>query len=231
MAGHIGIVAGSAEGAALCYRTICSEAPPLMGPHDHPEISMHTYSFKLRVDALRAGDWQEIASLMLRSVEKLALIGADFAICPDNTFHQAMPLVCPHSPIPWLHIAEEVARVAAARSFRKVGVTGTQSLVSSTLYSDALGAVGIEAVRPTPEQQARLDAIIFDELVYGKFRPETRAYLMEVAASLQEAGCDAVVLGCTELPILAGDGPTPLPTLDSTRILARAALARAAGVA
>jgi aspartate racemase len=227
MAQHIGIVACSAEGAALCYRTICSEAPAVMGAHNHPEISMHTFPFKLHVDALRADDWQAAADLMLASAEKLASIGADFAICPDNTVHQAMPVVRPFSRIPWLHIAEEVSREAKRLGYKRVGLTGTQSLVSSNLYPDALAAVGIASVRPKAEHQAGIDRIIFDELVYGKFLPEARAYLMETAAALKESGCDAVVLGCTELPILAADGPTPLPTLDSTRILARAALVRA----
>lgn len=188
---------------------------------------MHTFPFKLHVDALRAGDWQAVADLMLASAEKLAAIGAAFVICPDNTVHQAMPMVRPSSGIPWLHIAEEVAREAARLGYRRVGITGTESLVRSELYPDALAAVGIDSLRPPENQQAEIDRIIFEELVYGKFHPEARAYLMQVAGGLKDAGCDAVVLGCTELPILAGDGPTPLPTLDSTRILARAALKRA----
>ena len=188
---------------------------------------MHTFPFKLHVDALRAGDWQAVADLMLASAEKLAAIGAAFVICPDNTVHQAMPMVRPSSGIPWLHIAEEVASEAARLGYRRVGITGTESLVRSELYPDALAAVGIDSLRPPENQQAEIDRIIFEELVYGKFHPEARAYLMQVAGGLEDAGCDAVVLGCTELPILAGDGPTPLPTLDSTRILARAALKRA----
>jgi aspartate racemase len=160
----------------------------------------------------------------------MSSIGADFAICPDNTAHQAMPLVRPHSPIPWLHIAEEVAQEARRLGFRKVGLTGTKSLVASGLYPDALAAVGIATVRPTQEQQDKIDTIIFDELVNGKFLPQARSYLLDVAESLKNAGCDAVILGCTELPILVGDAVTPLPTLDSTRILARAALAKAAGI-
>jgi aspartate racemase len=228
MPSHIGIVAVSGEGAALCFRTICNEGAALMGAHSHPEISMHTFSFKLHVDAINKNDWQTVADLMLASTGKLASIGADFAICPDNTAHQAMPLILPHSPIPWLHIAEEVARDAQQRGYRRVGVTGTRSLVSSDLYPEALAAVGIEAVRPSPEQQRRIDTIIFKELVYGQFLPTSRTYLMEVAASLQEDGCDALILGCTELPILAEGVEPPLPTLDSTRILARAALNRAA---
>jgi aspartate racemase len=228
MAGHIGIVACSAEGAALCYRTICIEGPALMGDHNHPEVSMHTFPLKLHVDGMRRDDWQEVAELILSSVAKLARIGADFAICPDNTAHRAMPMVRPRSPIPWLHIAEEVTREAARLGYRKIGLTGTRSLVGSEVYPGALAAADIQAVRPTSEQQRELDAIIFDELVYGKFLPKSFSYLLDVITSLKDAGCDAVVLGCTELPILVADQLTPLPTLDSTRILARAALARAA---
>ena len=228
MASHIGIVACSAEGAALCYRTICIEGPALMGDYNHPEVSMHTFPFKLHVDRMRRDDWQEVAALMLSSAVKLAQIGADFAICPDNTAHRALPMVRPRSPIPWLHIAEEVTREAARLGYRKIGLTGTQSLVAGNVYPAALAAADIQAVRPTEDQQREVDAIIFNELVYGKFLPKSFAYLLDVMISLKDAGCDAVVLGCTELPILVGDQLTPLPTLDSTRILARAALAKAA---
>jgi aspartate racemase len=199
-----------------------------MGDHNHPEVSMHTFPFKLHVDAMRRDDWQEVAELMLSSAVKLAQIGADFAICPDNTAHRAMPMVRSRSPIPWLHIAEEVTREAARLGYRRIGLTGTRSLVGSNVYPDALAAADIEIVRPTAEQQRDLDAIIFDELVCGKFFPRAFSYLLGVMASLKDAGCDAVVLGCTELPILVGDQLTPLPTLDSTRILARAALGKAA---
>ena len=228
MASHIAIVACSAEGAALCYRTICIEGPAFMGDHNHPEVSMHTFPFKLHVDAMRRDDWQAVAELMLSSAVKLAQIGADFAICPDNTAHQAMPMVRPRSPIPWLHIAEEVTREAARLGYRKIGLMGTRSLVGSNVYPDALAAADIQAVRPTADQRRELDAIIFDELVCGKFLPKSFSYLLDLMTSLKDAGCDAVVLGCTELPILVADQLTPLPTLDSTRILARAALAKAA---
>jgi aspartate racemase len=228
MASHIGIVACSAEGAALCYRTICTEGPALMGDHNHPEVSMHTFPFQLHVDAMRRDDWPAVAELMLSSALKLAQIGADFAICPDNTAHQALPMIRPRSPIPWLHIAEEVTKEAARLGYRKIGLTGTRSLVMSDVYPDAFADRDIQAVRPAADQQCELDAIIFDELVYGNFLPKSLSYLLDVMASLKDAGCDAVVLGCTELPILVADQLTPLPTLDSTRILARAALAKAA---
>jgi aspartate racemase len=226
---HIGIVACSAEGAALCYRTICSEGASLMGPHNHPEVSMHTPPFADHVNCMRAGDWQGVADQLIASAGKLAAIGADFVICPDNTAHRAMHLVHSRSPLPWLHIAEEVARESARRGYRKVGLTGTRTLVESEVYPEKLAALGITFVRPDLEQRERIDDIIFQELVRGIFTRESLQYLGTVVAAMKSAGCDAVVLGCTEIPLLVGTETLPLPTLDSTRLLARAALARAVG--
>lgn len=139
---HIGIVACSAEGAALCYRTICMEGARLLGPHAHPEISMHTPSLAEYVKHLDRGDWQAVGDLMLTSASKLAGMGADFLICPDNTIHQALPYVAARSPRPWLHIAEVVAESAAARGFTRLGLTGTRWLVDSEVYPEKLAARG-----------------------------------------------------------------------------------------
>src|SRR5271156_3821765 len=115
---HIGIVACSAEGASLCYRTLCAEGAQWLGPHAHPEISMHTPSYADYVTCFESGDWRGVGELMLSSAEKLARSGADFLICPDNTIHQALPHIEPRSPLPWLHIAEVVAAEAAERGYR-----------------------------------------------------------------------------------------------------------------
>jgi aspartate racemase len=213
----------------LCYRTICAEGASLMGPHNHPEVSMHTPPFAHHVSCMRAGDWQGVADLLLDSATKLAAIGADFVICPDNTAHKAMPLLLPRSPLPWLHIAEEVAREAARRGYRKVGLTGTKALVESDVYPEKLAAFDIAFVRPDSKQRHRIDDIIFQELVPGIFTRVSLQYLGTVVTAMKSAGCDAVVLGCTELPLLAGAETLPLPTLDSTRLLARAALVKAVG--
>jgi aspartate racemase len=224
---HIGIVGCSAEGAALCYRTLCAEAPARLGPHVHPEISMHTPSLALYVEALDRGDLQGVAALMLDSAHKLAAAGAEFLICPDNTIHQAFHLVAPRSPRPWLHIAQEVAQEAKARGFKRVGVLGTHWLVASKVYPQAFAAVGIDAVRPTDDEREAMGRIIMDELVPGRIVPASTERLRGIVARLGERGCDAVVLGCTELPLVLSDANSPLPTLDSTRLLARAALDRA----
>lgn len=223
---HIGIVGCSAEGAALCYRTVCMEGAALLGePHAHPEVSLHTPSLADYVRCLDRGDLQGVADLILASAHKLARAGADFLICPDNTIHQAFHLVQPHSPLPWLHIAEVVAAEAAARGHRRLALTGTRWLVDSSVYPDALQAQGLQWVRPAEAERSEINRIIMDELVPGVIRPEGVATFQQIIARLQrEDGCDAVVLGCTEIPLILSDANSPLPTLDSTRLLARAAL-------
>jgi len=220
---HIGIAACSAEGAALCYRTICTEGPALIGrAHDHPEVSVHTPPLPDYMEPIYRGDWQAVADLMLESARKLQKLGADFVICPDNTLHQAFRMVAPRSPLPWLHIAEVVAAQAAARGFRRPGLLGTRWLVQSDVYP-------AHYVRPDAVEREEINRIIMDELVCGTFKPEALAFHQKVISRMKAAGCDAVVLGCTEIPLLVDDSTSPLPTLDSTRLLARAALRRAVG--
>ncbi|MGJ4885872.1 aspartate/glutamate racemase family protein [Bradyrhizobium sp. HKCCYLRH1065] len=231
MAKHIGIVGCSAEGAALCYRTICKEGADLLGPHAHPEVSMHTPSLADYVACLDRGDLDGVAELMLTSARKLAAAGADFLICPDNTIHQALPLVLPRSPLPWLHIADEVAKEAVRRGYRRIGITGTKWLVDSNVYPDSLTARGLAFARPEEADRVEANRIIMDELVYGRFQPPSVAAFQAIIARLKEEGCDAVALGCTEIPLIIDDANSPLPTLDSTRLLARAALARATSCA
>jgi aspartate racemase len=224
---HIGIVACSAEGAALCYRTICDEAPALMGRHRHPEVSMHTHSLGEYMECVYRGSWHNVADLMLSSADKLAKAGAEFLICPDNTIHHAFDLVAPRSPLPWLHIVDEVAAVAKARGFHKLAVTGTKYTMEGTVYQTKLPAAGFEYLMPNANERAEIDRIIFDELVNAIFKSEARVYFQQVIARMKGEGCDAAVLGCTEIPLIIDDSTSPLPTLDSTRILARGALRKA----
>jgi aspartate racemase len=226
---HIGIVACSAEGAALCYRTICAEGAALLGPHAHPEITMHTPSFADYVRCFDKHDVEGVGALMAASAEKLARAGADFLICPDNTIHESFAFATANSALPWLHIAAVVAAEACARGYSRLGLTGTHWLVASDVYPEQLGRHGIEYVRPDDRDRDEIGRIIMDELVYGIVKPDSVAYCLGVIAKLRDSGCDAVVLGCTELPLIIDDANSPLPTLDSTRLLARAALRRAIG--
>ena len=224
---HIGIVGCSAEGAALCYRTICGEAPPLMGEHMHPEVSMHTHPLAEYMVPIRAGDWENVAALMLSSAQKVSQIGAEFAICPDNTIHEAFEFVKEKSPIPWLHIAEAVANQAIEDGFKQLAILGTKYLVTGPVYPVTLQKFDIASQIPEKDDRERIDEIIFKELVNGVFTEKSRRYFNAVIEKLKSRGCDAVVLGCTEIPLLVDPDDCPLPVLDSTRLLSRAALKEA----
>ncbi|HVT44421.1 MAG TPA: amino acid racemase [Thermoanaerobaculia bacterium] len=224
---HIGIVACSAEGAALCYRTICLEAIGRIGEHDHPEITMHSIPMARHMEAIRRDDWDAVGELMLASARKVAETGAAFAICPDNTIHQAFEYVRERSPIPWLHIAEVVAEEASRNGFTRLGIMGTKYLMEGPVYPGALERLGIASIIPEQDERESINTIIFRELVNGILLESSRLYFNEVMETLKARGADAAVLGCTEIPLIVRPGDAPLPTLDSTRLLARAALEKA----
>jgi len=199
----------------------------MIGRHDHPEVSLHSFPLVQYMKSIDAGDWAGVAELMLGSAEKLAKAGADFLICPDNTIHQAFDLVEHRSPRPWLHIAREVGSEGKMRGQKRLAVLGTKYLMEGPVYREALKAAGIEHRVPSAEQRGRINEIIFDELVNGQFLPRSLAYFVEVIRRMKDEGCDAVVLGCTEIPLLVTEEASPLPVLDSTRLLARAAVRKA----
>lgn len=200
-----------------------------MGRWNHPEISLNNMPMSEHMEAIERNDWKAVADLMLESAKKLERAGADFLICPDNTLHQALPCLLPRSPLPWLHIAEEVAREAKRRGFHRVALTGTKYLMEGPVYPEKFAAEGIEFRIPTKDERELINNLIFGEFVYGKFTLEALEYFQGVISRLQKQGCDAVALSCTEIPLLVNDSNSPLPTLDSTRLLARAALRKAVG--
>jgi aspartate racemase len=224
---HIGIVAVSAEGAALCYRTVCLEGAALLGPHDHPEITLHGFSLSRYQRLIDEDRWDAVGEMLLKSGGRLVRTGAQLLICPDNTVHQGLDLVRERSPAPWLHIAEEVSDEARRRGFRRIGILGTRFLMEGPVYRSKLAPVGIEYRVPNTEQRTRINQIIYDELICARFLPESRAYFQSVIGDLARSGCDAVALACTEIPLLISAADSPIPILDSTRILARAALRKA----
>ena len=227
MAKHIGIVGCSAEGAALCYRTICEESGRPMGGYHHPEVTMHTHSFGDYMHYIDRADWQEVAALMLSSAKKLQRCGARFAICPDNTIHQAFSLFIDSSPIPWLHIAEVVVKEAKKHQYKKLAVLGTRYLMDGPVYPEFCRSNRIACAFPSEVEKQEINRIIFSELIFGNFKESSRHYLNQVIEKLKGEGCDAAVLGCTELPLIVQPQHCPLPVLDSTRLLARAAISYA----
>jgi aspartate racemase len=227
---HLGIVACSAEGASFCYRSICQQALEYLGEHDHPRITLDSIPMAATMPYFRSRDMAGVAKVLRQSLETLAGAGVDFAICPDNTCHLAFPLLEPLAPVPLLHIVRVVGKEAKRLGYQKLGITGTAFLMDGGLYPEMLRReFEIDSCIPDEAARNRIQEIIFGQLVNGHYPEESRVYLNHVISDLARHGCDAVVLGCTELPILVRPDDCPLPVLDSTRLLAHKALLTALG--
>jgi aspartate racemase len=228
---HLGIMAVSYEGAALCYREFCAEAARRLGGHHHPEVSMHTNDLGVQMELTAEDRWDDVAEWMCVSADKLASLGAEVLVCPDNTVHQSIDLIRDRLPLPFLHIADVVAGESQRRGYRSVGLTGTRWLMEGPVYPSRFEALGISCVIPPEDQRIGIHGFITSELVYGVVTDDALRYLQGVVRDLAAQGCEAVALSCTELPLILTDGNSPLPVLDSTRLLARAAVDYAMGQA
>jgi len=228
---HFGIVAHSAEGAALCFTTFCHEGGARLGADLHPDVTVDCIAHGLSLKAWAEGDYDFIRDIHATSIARLAKAGAVFFGCADNTSHIALEHPGPDFEIPGLNIGDVVAAEAKKRGMRRVGVLGTRFTMDGPVYRRALAAKGIEFVIPDPADRAEIDRVIFEELVRGKFLDASRAFYLAVIEKLKQDGCDGVAMVCTEIPILLEGVETALPTLDSTRLLARAALDVATGAA
>jgi aspartate racemase len=195
----------------------------------HPEITMTCSAMALVLDAWERGDNQGLRAFFTKDAQKLAAAGADFFVCPDNTAHIALESVGAPFPIPALHIGEVVADQALRDGRRKVGIIGTKYTMNGPVYPSAFGWRGLEWAVPEAEDQRLINDVIFDELCLGVFKEESRSAYAAIIGKLRDKGCDAVALVCTEIPLLVTPGVSPLPTLDSTRLLAKAAVEVAIG--
>jgi aspartate racemase len=221
---HIGIVACSVEGAALCLREIAAYSLNLMGEHLHPQVTLSCIAMGEWLPAFNRGDYEGVADFMLRETEIVARAGAQLAICPDNSAHLAFKQVAARSPIPWLHIAEEVAKAAVRDGHRHAALLGTRFTMSGPVYPEVFEKYELKISSPAEGDQKLVDEIIFRELVNGIFSEASRLRYNEVIDRMKARGCDSVILGCTEIPLLVRADDCPLPALDSTRLLARAAV-------
>ncbi|MBN2543523.1 amino acid racemase [bacterium] len=221
---HIGIIACSYEGAALCYRTICLESARIYGHYDHPEITMHTYEPELYFAHVYHGDWDGVAGILADSAKKLALCGADFAICPDNSNHMRWETAVKLSPIPLISIVDVVGNEIKKQGINKVGLLGTKYTMTGKFYPEPLKKMGIEVISPDDEDRKMIDNYIFDELIFGIMKESTRKDYVKVIEKFKAAGAQGVILGCTEIPLLITQDVSPIPIFDSTRLLAKEAV-------
>lgn len=229
MARHIGILAHSAEGATLCYRTAWLDGIARLGPHNHPQITLTGIAMHHGMDAWERGDLAFLRGIFEADAARLAGAGADFFILPDNTAHRALESAGEAFAIPCLHIAEVVAEQAQSAGYRNVALLGTRWTMEGPVYEAALSRRGITSQVPSRGDRERVHRVIFDELCLGTVTDRSRSRYVDIISKLGDAGCDAVALVCTEIPLLVTQDVSPLPILDSTRLLARAAVACAVG--
>jgi aspartate racemase len=229
MALHIGILAHSAEGATLCYRTAWLEGVRRMGKHNHPEITLTGVAMHHALDAWDRDDRAALREIFRSDAEKLAAAGADFFVLPDNSAHIALEAPGGPFPIPGLHIGEVVADEAVARGYRRIAVLGTNWTMTGPVYPGALARRGLEWEVPDEPDRQRVHDVIMDELCLGILKEGSRAAYVRIIEQLATRGCDAAALVCTEIPLLIGPEDSPLPILDSTRLLAKAAVEVALG--
>jgi aspartate racemase len=224
---RIGIVAHSAEGGSLCFITACREGQKILGAHMHPEIVVSAVPMGLSMPGWDSDDHALIGRYLRKGVEQVAAAGADFFICPDNTAHIILEEIASTLPIPGLHIADVVSREMADRGWRTAALLGTRFTMTGTVYPNALRRHGLDRIVPDDATRARIDHAIFEELCQGVFSEDTTAFFVRAIESLGVSGADCAILGCTEIPIIISEANSPLPVLDSTRLLATYAVREA----
>jgi aspartate racemase len=228
---HIGILAHSADGAALCFLEMVRDGARQLGAHEHPEITLSILPMGPTFDAYDKGDLAAVNAHLRKTCQRLATAGCDFFVCPDNTAHIALDAATEPYPLPGLHIADMVAQRAKADGRKRVALLGTRWTMTGPAYPAAFQRAGIGLAIPSPEARTLIDRVIFDELCQGVITEASCAEYVRIIEAMKREGCDAVALSCTEIPLLVTPEVSPLPTLDSTRLLARAAVAVALGQA
>lgn len=226
---HVGILAHSAEGSSLCYLEFCHTGSSRLGPHTHPDVTMDIISMGASMPEWERENLSAIRTTLSISATRLAASGCDFFICPDNTAHLALETDGPILPLPGLHIADVVITEAAARGYRKLGILGTKWITTKPMYFQAALKSSMEVIAPNDPDIKYINDTIFSELCNGIFSNYALERYVEIINTLKNSGCDAVILGCTEIPLLVSSEHSPLPILDSTRLLARYALEVAIG--
>ena len=224
MAKHIGIVAVSPEGSALCYRRIARAAACIDDPARRPLVTLHNLPFSSYVEAYRASDWERVATMLTWSGQTLAAAGADFLICPDNIAHHAVPLVESSSPLPWVNMLELVADAVCIDGCNTLGLIGARIMMQSSTYQTILGMRGVTLLVPADNEVDQIDRIIFSELIEGRIEEASRLIMLRALERLADRGCDGVILASTETPLLITEGLSPLPTYDPVKLLADHAL-------
>ena len=224
----IGLIGGMGwESTVIYYQTINRMMNSLRGGHHTANLHVSSVDFGEAYPMLRDSQHSELASLISRNLELQSLAGCDVSLICCNTAHQALPFIDIKLKETLIPIMDTVAQEAVVREFDCVAVLGTSSTLRSNLYDASFNAVGISCLKPNSCEAARIDQIIFSELMFGVVNQESIDFAVDVIARLKSEGAQAVVLGCTELPMLIKHEASCLPLLDSVELHCRKAVSMA----
>lgn len=225
----IGLLGGmSWESSAHYYRIVNEAVRERLGGTHSARSLMLSVDFAEIEDLQHAGRWEELGEIMRRESARLAAGGADFLVICTNTMHLFAPLLEEHGALPLLHIADATGDAIRAAGMTRVGLLGTRFTMEEPFYRGRLAErFGIDAIVPGDDDRALVHKVIYDELVKGIVRPESRETYRAIIARLVDAGAEGIVLGCTEIMLLVGDEDSPVPVFDTTRLHALAAAERA----
>jgi aspartate racemase len=218
---HIGIVDITTIGACICINEIVSEAARQDSSGKHPEFTMHAFSFDIYKKLIVNQDWKNLAEVILESINTLKSISADFIIIPSNTPHFAIDIIQVKSPLPVLNLIEITANECQRRGCSRVAVLGTKFTMQGKLYDQLLRDRYIIPLIPNDMVCERIHNLIMNEIISSKINPQT---VEQVKLDIQKLECDTVILGCTELPEVYNKANLGVEVIDTTRLIAHAAL-------
>lgn len=226
----VGVLGGMSWASSLeWYRLANERVRDRLGGHHSARILLDSLDFA-EVEELQArGDWDAAGALLADHARGLERAGADLIVLCTNTMHLVAAQIEDAIGIPFLHIVDTTAAAVLDAGIRTVGLLGTAFTMEKPFYRERLETRGIEVLVPNAEQRAGVHAVIYDELVHGIIRPESRAFYREVIEDLVSQGAEGIILGCTEIELLVSSADATVPVFPTTAIHVDAALA-AAGV-
>ena len=222
---RIGLIGGlSPESTAHYYQILCREYNRQFGQLNFPEITIESLNLQTLVRCFEINDWDSVAKILLRALERLQNAGADFAAILANTPHNAYELIREESPLPIVTIMEATAAALVSDKRKRVGLLGTRPTMEYGFFQKHFQSQGIETIVPNNAHRRELDRIIWEELSHGTIRPESRTVAQSILNNLADNGAEAMILGCTELCLLIKPEDSPRPLYDTTELHAMAIL-------
>ena len=222
----IGLLGGmSWESTALYYQQINELIKQKLGGLHSAKIAMYSVDFQEIEEMQHSGQWDATGEILSKAAEQVQAAGADFLVICTNTMHKVAPQIAAAIDIPILHIADATAERIKAAGIKNIGLLGTRFTMEQDFYAGRLRDLhGINVLLPPRADRDLVHRVIYEELVLGVVRDESRREYLRIMDSLRAAGTEGVIEGCTEIVMLVQQAHTDIPLFDTTSIHAEAAV-------